>query len=68
MSAKVVEGAYRTGHQEHIYIECQGMTAWFEGARLVVEGSMQCPYYVAGGLTAGVFLVLERLKKRYEGL
>ncbi len=26
----VVEGEYRTGHQEHIYIECQGMIAWFE--------------------------------------
>lgn len=48
----VVEGTWRTGHQEHIYIECQAMTAWFEdwgvegGGTLNVAGSMQCPYYV----------------------
>jgi CO/xanthine dehydrogenase Mo-binding subunit len=44
---RVVEGTYRTGHQEHIYIECQAMTAWFEpDGTLSVAGSMQCPYYV----------------------
>ena len=43
----VVEGEYRTGHQEHIYIECQAMTAWYEpDGSLAVKGSMQCPYYV----------------------
>jgi len=43
----VVEGEYRTGHQEHIYIECNGMIAWFEDdGSLTVLGSMQCPYYV----------------------
>ena len=42
-----MEGTYRTGHQEHIYIECNAMTAWFEAdGTLVVAGSMQCPYYV----------------------
>ena len=44
---RVVEGESRTGHQEHIYIEPQGMIAWFEdGGTLTVLGSMQCPYYV----------------------
>ena len=43
----VVEGLFETGHQEHIYIECNAMTAWFEeDGTLVVVGSMQCPYYV----------------------
>ena len=43
----VIEGEYRTGHQEHIYIECQAMLAWFEDdGTLRVVGSMQCPYYV----------------------
>ena len=43
----VVEGTYRTGHQEHLYIECQAMTAWEdEDGVLTVAGSMQCPYYV----------------------
>lgn len=47
----VVEGVYETGAQEQMYIEPQGMLARWEtdaqGApRVVVEGSMQCPYYV----------------------
>ena len=47
----VVSGEYRTGAQEHIYIEPQGMIAWFEtDDTLHVLGSMQCPYYVSGAL------------------
>ncbi len=42
----VVEGEWRTGHQEHIYLECQGMSAWFDEEGLTALGSMQCPYYV----------------------
>ncbi len=43
----VVSGEYRTGLQEHIYIECQAMTAWFDDHGTVhAVGSMQCPYYV----------------------
>jgi len=46
-AATVVEGTWSTGHQEHIYIECQVMTAWVEDdGTVVVEGSMQCPYFV----------------------
>ncbi len=43
----VVEGVYRTGHQEHVYIENNGMVAerTADGG-LVVRGSLQCPYYV----------------------
>ena len=43
----IVSGEYRTGLQEHIYIECQAMTAWFdEHGTVHAVGSMQCPYYV----------------------
>ena len=43
----LVEGTYRTGHQEHIYIECQVMSAgWEADGTVVTEGSMQCPYFV----------------------
>ncbi|MFN2565971.1 MAG: xanthine dehydrogenase family protein molybdopterin-binding subunit, partial [Gemmatimonadaceae bacterium] len=34
----VVEGTYRTGHQEHVYIEPNGVVAVPEGAGLRVEG------------------------------
>ncbi len=42
----VIEGVYETGSQEHVYLETQGMAAWVEDGRVVVEGSMQCPFYV----------------------
>ena len=43
----IVEGEYRTGAQEHLYIEPNGVLAVAapqEG--VTVWGSMQCPYYV----------------------
>jgi len=42
----VVEGEYRTGHQEHLYIEPNGMLAVPEHGGVTVYGSLQCPYYV----------------------
>lgn len=49
-AARVITGEYRTGAQEHVYLETQGMVAYREGDRLVVCGSMQCPYYVLNAL------------------
>ncbi|MFH1749035.1 MAG: xanthine dehydrogenase family protein molybdopterin-binding subunit [Planctomycetota bacterium] len=46
----VIAGYYHTGAQEHAYIETQGMLAYAEDGRMVVCGSMQCPYYVLGAL------------------
>ena len=42
----VVEGEYRTGHQEQLYIEPNGVIAVPENGGVTVYGSMQCPYYV----------------------
>lgn len=43
----VVDSESRTGHQEHAYIECQGVTAWFDiDGTLHIVGTMQCPFYV----------------------
>jgi CO/xanthine dehydrogenase Mo-binding subunit len=43
----VVEGEYRTGAQEQLYIETNGVIAEASIASgVVVRGSMQCPYYV----------------------
>ena len=43
----IVEGEYRTGHQEQLYIEPNGVIA-VSGttAAITVYGSLQCPYYV----------------------
>lgn len=45
-AAMVVEGSYRTGHQEHVYIEPNGVVAVPEGDGIAVYGSIQCPFYV----------------------
>ncbi|HST52377.1 MAG TPA: xanthine dehydrogenase family protein molybdopterin-binding subunit [Pyrinomonadaceae bacterium] len=43
----VVEGVYETGAQEQLYIETNGVIATANAAEgVVVQGSMQCPYYV----------------------
>ena len=47
----VVEGEYRTGHQEQLYIEPNGVIAVPGGDTITVYGSMQCPYYVHRALT-----------------
>jgi CO/xanthine dehydrogenase Mo-binding subunit len=43
----IVEGEYRVGHQEQLYIEPNGVVAVPQpGGGITVYGSMQCPYYV----------------------
>ena len=50
MADVVVEGTYTTGHQEHVYIETNGVIAVPEGGGLTVYGSLQCPFYVLKAL------------------
>jgi CO/xanthine dehydrogenase Mo-binding subunit len=47
----IVEGEYRTGHQEQLYIEPNGVVACPENGGITVYGSLQCPYYVHRALT-----------------
>src|SRR5713226_3120159 len=43
----IVEGEYRVGHQEQLYIEPNGVVAVPQpSGGITVYGSMQCPYYV----------------------
>jgi CO/xanthine dehydrogenase Mo-binding subunit len=53
----VLEGEYRVGHQEQLYIENQAMIA-VPGADggVTVTGSLQCPYYVHSALKLGLGL------------
>lgn len=59
----VVEGEYRTGAQEQLYIETNGCiaTADAEGG-VVVRGSMQCPYYVHKALVKLFGLPAEKVR------
>ena len=52
-ASHVVEGTYHTGSQEHVYLETQGMLAQRDpsSGKMVVRGSMQCPFYVLKSLT-----------------
>ena len=59
----VVEGEYRTGHQEHVYIEPQGIVAVPEpDGGVTLYGSLQCPYYVHHALTHLLGLPADRVR------
>jgi CO/xanthine dehydrogenase Mo-binding subunit len=58
----VVEGEYRTGHQEQLYIECNGVIALPEDGGITVYGSLQCPYYVHRALQVLLGLPEERVR------
>src|SRR6478672_7573012 len=49
---RVIEGTYRTGAQEHVYIEPNGVVAVPEEDGVAVYGSIQCPFYVHKALVA----------------
>ena len=49
-AARVFEDCYRTGLQEHVYLEPQGVVAVYEEKRVTVYGSMQCPFYMKNTL------------------
>ncbi len=46
----IIEGTYRTGHQEHVYIEPNGVIAVPEEGGIAIHGSVQCPFYVIKAL------------------
>ena len=53
----VVEGTYRVGHQEQLYIENNAMIAVpRDDGGVTVHGSLQCPYYVHKALKRGLGL------------
>lgn len=67
----VVEGEYRTAHQEQLYIETNGVIAVPQvygndgqpGRRgITVYGSMQCPYYVHRALVVALGLPADRVR------
>ncbi len=62
-AAHIVEGEYRTGAQEHLYIENNGVIAEYSDADgVTVWGSLQCPYYVHRSLAAVFDLPEEKVR------
>jgi CO/xanthine dehydrogenase Mo-binding subunit len=58
----IVEGEYRVGHQEQLYIEPNGIVAIAERGGIAVYGSMQCPYYVHRALQVLLNLPGDRVR------
>ncbi len=65
-ASTVIEGEYRTGAQEQLYLETQAALAEAQvedgTLRLDVRGSFQCPYYVHGALVGLFGLPRERVR------
>jgi CO/xanthine dehydrogenase Mo-binding subunit len=47
---QIIEEEYDTGYQEHVYLEPQGMLGIYKDDEIVVQGSMQCLYYIKNAL------------------
>ena len=59
----IIEGEYRTGAQEQLYIENQGMIALANPTDgVTVWGSLQCPYYVHKALVPLFGLPAEKIR------
>jgi CO/xanthine dehydrogenase Mo-binding subunit len=58
----VIDGEYRTGHQEQLYIETNGVIAVPGDGEMTVYGSLQCPYYVHKALVVLLNLPPERVR------
>ena len=62
-AAHIVEGEYRTGAQEHLYIENNGIIAEYSAEDgVTVWGSLQCPYYVFKALRSVFDLPDEKVR------
>ncbi|MEX1169845.1 MAG: xanthine dehydrogenase family protein molybdopterin-binding subunit [Chloroflexota bacterium] len=59
----IVDGEYRVGHQEQLYIENNAMIAVpQDDGGVIVHGSLQCPYYVHSALKRGLGLDDDRAR------
>jgi CO/xanthine dehydrogenase Mo-binding subunit len=62
-AAHIVEGEYRTGAQEHLYIENNGVIAEYsDDSGITVWGSLQCPFYVHRTLLAVFNLPADKVR------
>ncbi len=49
-SDKIIKFNTETGFQEHLYLEPQGIVAIPDENKIIIKGSMQCPYYIKNAL------------------
>jgi CO/xanthine dehydrogenase Mo-binding subunit len=59
----IIEGDYKTGYQEHAYIETQGAIAVpEEGGSMAIYASMQCPFYVQKAVSKVLGLPMSKIR------
>ena len=63
---RIFEGTFETGHQEHVYLETNGMIAVFKGGKIEINGSLQCPYYVHKAVAHATGMALEDIIIRQD--
>jgi len=63
---KVFEWTYETSHQEHIYLETNGMIAVYRDGKMSIHGSLQCPYYVHNAIMQVIGLTTENVSVRQD--
>ena len=60
---RIVEETFRTGYQEHAYLEPNGVTALPEpDGSVTIRGSMQCPFYIQKAVARVLALPLARIR------
>ncbi|MCK9996404.1 MAG: xanthine dehydrogenase family protein [Candidatus Krumholzibacteria bacterium] len=59
---RIISGEYKTGSQEHVYLEPQGMLAIPRQDGITLQGSMQCPFFVRRAVHRVLGLPLEKVQ------
>ncbi len=49
-ASKIIEDEYHTGRPEHLYLETNGVVAKYHEGRIIIYGSVQCPYFVKNAI------------------
>lgn len=61
----IVEGRYEVGHQEHAYIEPNGIIAApRDGGGIEIVGSLQCPFYISKAMAILMNLPEDKISVR----
>jgi CO/xanthine dehydrogenase Mo-binding subunit len=64
-AARVFEGTYESGVQEHVYLEPQALAALVEDGKLTVYASTQCPFYIRHSVAAALGVPEDEVRVRH---
>lgn len=65
----IIEREYRAGHQAQLYLETQAIVASpMKGGGVLMEGSIQCPFFPANELNDALLLPPEKIRVRQTAM